>query len=56
LECDNSATFGSNPKRRTTSAACSVISASCAAVGLRLMCVSTMNTWRVGRISAFIAA
>ena len=33
-ECDSSATFGSMPKRRTSSAASSVISAICSAVGI----------------------
>ncbi len=36
FECDNSATFGVNPKRRTSSAAISVISAICAGEGFSL--------------------
>ena len=35
LECDSSATFGVRPKRRISSAASSVISAICSAVGSR---------------------
>jgi hypothetical protein len=35
LECDTSATFGVMPKRRISSAASSVISAICSALGSR---------------------
>ena len=56
FEGDSSATFGTKPMRRITSAAVIVISQSWSAVGSSLMCVSTRNTWRPGRIRPFIAA
>ncbi len=54
-ECDSSATLGSTPKRRIDSAASTVISAICSAVGSRFTYVSQMNTVRLGSISTFIA-
>ena len=44
------------PKRRTSSAASSAISATCSALGSRLTCVSQMKSWRPGSISICIAA
>src|SRR5882762_7548211 len=55
LECDSRAALGTTPKRRITSAASAVISASCSAVGSRLTYVSQMKTVRLGSMSAFIA-
>ena len=56
IECDRKATFGGRPKRRTSSAAISAISASSSAVGCSLMKVSVMKRLCSSSISAFIVA
>jgi hypothetical protein len=56
LECDSSAMLGFTPKRWTSSAASSVISAISSADGSRLMCVSQMKSWRPGRMIICITA
>jgi len=56
LECDRSAMLGFTPKRCTSSAARSVISAISSAEGSRLTCVSQMKSCRPGRISICITA
>ena len=56
IECDTNATFGGRPKRLTSSAAISAISASSSALGSSLTKVSAMNSVCCSSISAFMAA
>ena len=56
FECDTKATFGARPKRRTSTAAISAISASAAASGSSLTNVSAMNSVRLSSSTAFIVA
>ena len=56
IECDRKATFGGRPKRRTSAAAISAMSASSSALGSSLTKVSAMNSVCLSSVSAFIAA
>ncbi len=56
FECEISATHGEIPKRRSCSAAITVISAICSAVGSTFTWVSASAIRRSGTIRTFIAA